>query len=139
MGISSLIIWTFMPPNPLVAFVFSPFVPNGNFWSLLICVVPRFVFPILAAWLYELLRTRKGRVFSASAAAGVGTLVHSLLVLSGIYLVFHGSEVVGGSYTLFLVAWGGLNAVMEIVIAVIVAAGLIVPLSKVNAVRMRQA
>ena len=33
MGICSLIVWTFMPPNPAVAFAFSPFVPNGNVWS----------------------------------------------------------------------------------------------------------
>ncbi len=132
LGISSLIVWTFMPPNALVAFAFSPFAPNGNFWSLLISVVPRFIFPVFAAWLFETLRKRRGLVFSASIAAGAGTLLHSLLVLSGIYIAFHGNEVVGGSYTDFLVAWGGLNAVMEIAVAVIVLGALIVPLTKVN-------
>ena len=139
MGISSLIVWTFMPPNALVAFAFTPFAPNGNFWSLLISVVPRFVFPIFAAWLFDVIRKRRGLVLSASVAAGAGTLLHSLLVLSTIYLVFHGNEVVGGTYTDFIVAWGGLNAVMEIVVAIIIVGALIVPLTKVNKNRVKPA
>jgi len=133
LGISSVIVWTFMPANPLVAFAFSPFVPHGNIWSLLISVAPRFVFPIFAAWLYETIAKRKGLALSASAAAGAGTLLHSLLVLSGIFLAFYGSDVVGGSYTAFLVAWGGLNAVIEIVLAVIIVPAVVVPLAKLNA------
>ena len=125
MGISALIIWTFMPPNPLVAFAFSPFVPNGNIWSLLICIVPRVLFPVFAAWLFEKLNKKSGLVLSATVAAGAGTLVHSLLVLSGIFLAFYGNEVVGGSYTTFLVAWGGLNAIIEIVIAILIAGSLL--------------
>ncbi len=136
MGISSLLVWTFMPPNPLVAFAFSPFAPNGNVWSLLISVVPRFVFPIIAAWLFEKLRKRTGKVLSASIAAGAGTFIHSLLVLSGIYFAFHAHEVVGGHYTAFLVAWGGLNAIIEIIIAIVVAGAVIVPLAKVNERRL---
>lgn len=138
LGISSVIVWTLMPPNPLVAFAFSPFVPNGNVWSLLISVVPRFVFPIFAAWLFDTLKKRKGLVLSASVAAGAGTFVHSLLVLSSIFLAFHGNEVVGGSYTTFLVMWGGLNALIEIVLAVIIVAAVVVPLSKINTRRTSQ-
>lgn len=140
LGVSSLIVWTFMPPPPgVAAFAFTPFAPNGNFWSLLISIVPRFVFPIFAAWLFEVLKKRRGLVLSASIAAGAGTLLHSLLVLSAIYLVFHGNEVVGGNYTNFIVAWGGLNAVIEIVVAVIIAGALIVPLTKMNGSRIKPA
>lgn len=140
MGISSLIWWTFIAPgtpSAVAAFAFTPFAPNGNFWSLLICIIPRFMFPIFAAWLYETLRRHRGLVLSASVAAGAGTLLHSLLVLSSIYLVFHGNPAVGGNYTDFIVAWGGLNAVMEIVVAIIVAGAVIIPLTKVN--RTKQA
>ena len=135
MGISALIIWTFMPPNPLVAFAFSPFVPNGNIWSLLICVLPRVIFPVFAAWLFGILNKRTGKVLAATVSAAAGTFVHSLLVLSGIFLAFYGNEVVGGSYTTFLVAWGGVNALIEIAVAAIIAAAVIVPLSKVNRAR----
>ena len=132
MGISSLVVWTFMPPNAVVAFAFSPFMPNGNVWSLAICLIPRFIFPVFAAWLFEKLNRRTGQIVSTSVAAGAGTLLHSLLVLSGIWLAFHNNAVVGGSYTVFIVSWGGLNAVMEIVIAVVVMGALIVPLSRFN-------
>lgn len=135
MGICSLIVWTFMPPNPLAAFAFTPFAPNGNIWSFFISVVPRMIFPVVAAWLFEKIRNKVSLVLSASLAAGLGTLVHSLLVLSGIYVAFHGHEVVGGNYTAFLVAWGGLNAVIEIVIAIVIAGAVIVPLARVNKVR----
>lgn len=132
MGISSLIVWTFMPPNAAVAFAFSPFVPNGNIWSLLICLVPRIIFPVFVAWLFDILKKRSKLVLSATVAAASGTFVHSFLVLSGIYLVFSGNAVVGGNYTTFLVAWGGLNAIIEIVTAAVIAGAAIVPLSKVN-------
>ena len=139
MGISALIIWTFMPPNVAVAFAFSPFVPNGNFWSLLICIVPRVVFPVFAAWLFEVLSKKSGLVLSAAVAAGAGTFLHSLLVLSGIFLAFYGHEVVGGSYTTFLVAWGGLNAIIEIIVAVIIVGAVIVPLTRLNNRKLKHA
>lgn len=134
MGFSSLIIWTFMPPNPAVAFVFSPFIPNGNIWSLIICLVPRILFPVVVAWLFDILKKRCKLVLSATLAAAAGTFVHSFLVLSTIYLAFHGNDVVGGDYTIFLVAWGGLNAVIEIIIAAIIGAAVIVPLTRINKV-----
>lgn len=132
MGISSLIVWTFMPPSPLAAFAFSPFQPNGNIWSLLICVAPRVVFPVFVAWLFEVLKKRSKLVPSATIAAAAGTFLHSLLVLTGIYLAFSGNPAVGGNYTTFLVLWGGLNAIIEIVTAAIIAGLAIVPLTKVN-------
>lgn len=135
MGISSLIIWTFMPPNALVAFAFSPFAPNGNIWSLLICLAPRIVFPVFAAWLFEVLKKRSSLVLSATIAGAAGTFIHSLLVLSGIYLAFSANPAVGGDYTTFLVLWGGLNAVIEIVTAALVSGLVIVPLTKVNKAR----
>ncbi|MCX6085113.1 MAG: ECF transporter S component, partial [Caldiserica bacterium] len=40
-GLFSLLVWTFTPPSPLVAFVFTPFytlgTTRGNVWSLVIC------------------------------------------------------------------------------------------------------
>lgn len=139
MGISALIIWTFTPPNPLVAFAFSPFAPNGNVFSLLICLVPRIVFPVVTACLFESLKKRSGLVLSATVAAAIGTFVHSILVLSGIYLAFRTNEVVGGDYVTFVVAWGGLNAVLEIAIAAIVAGAVIMPLSKINNRQVKKA
>lgn len=135
MGLSSLYIWTVMPPNAAVAFAFSPFAPNGNIYSLLITIVPRVLFPIITAWLFIKIKNKIKLVPAAAVSAVVGTLLHSALVLSGIYFAFHGNAVIGGSYVNFIVAWGGLNAVMEIVVAGVVAAGVIVPLQRINGVQ----
>ncbi len=39
-GLFSFLVWTFTPPSPLIAFVFTPFygpgTPHGNVWSLVI-------------------------------------------------------------------------------------------------------
>lgn len=132
MGISALIVWTFMPPNPIIAFVFSPAFEHGHIGSALISVVPRVLFPIITVYLFRLLRKRLPLVASASIAAAGGTLAHSVMVLSAIYLAFHGKDAVGDSLINFAIAWGGVNALMEIVIAAVVGAGIIVPLSKIN-------
>lgn len=132
MGFSALIIWTFMPPNPIIAFVFSPAYPGGNVFSALISVVPRILFPLVTVYLYRLSRKKLSLIPSAVIAAAGGTLAHSAMVLSAIYLVFHGNEVVGGDFINFIIAWGGVNALMEIVVAVVAAAGVIIPLSKLN-------
>lgn len=132
MGFSALIIWTFMPPNPIIAFVFSPAYPGGNVFSALISVVPRILFPLVTVYLYRLSRKKLSLIPSAVIAAAGGTLAHSAMVLSAIYLVFHGNEVVGGDFINFIIAWGGVNALMEIVVAVVAAAGVIIPLSKLS-------
>jgi uncharacterized membrane protein len=132
MGISALIIWTFIPPNPLVAFAFSPFAPNGNIFSLLIVLLPRILFPVIVAWLYIVLKKRMHISVAAALAAGIGTAAHTLMVLSGIYLAFHGNAVIGGAYVDFIIAWAGVNAIIEILAAVIVAAAVVVPLEKIK-------
>lgn len=132
MGFSSLIIWTFIPPNALVAFAFSPFAPNGNFMSLIISVLPRMLFPIVAFLIYSLLKDKVNTVFGAVVASISGSFVHSLLVLSLIYFTFKGNAYVGGNYTNFIVAWGGVNAILEIAAAGIIGGAVIVPLLKLN-------
>ncbi|MBP1543200.1 MAG: ECF transporter S component [Oscillospiraceae bacterium] len=156
MGVFSLIIWTFMPPNPLYAFCFSPFMPNGNIWSLVICIVPRMVFPVVAAVLFELLikifsknksvSKPKTIAFGAIVAA-VSSLIHSVLVLGTIFLVFGGNADISQSIieqagtgadvgissdlVTFLVAWGWLNSICEAIVAAIVCGAIVVPIRKV--------
>lgn len=156
MGIFSLIVWTFMPPNPLYAFCFSPFMPNGNIWSLVICVVPRTIFPFIAAIIFELLLKAFAKKGSASKpkviAAGVvsaviSSLIHSVLVLGGIYIIFGGNAEISqniieqagagadigisSDFVTFLVAWGWLNSICEAVVAGIACGACVLPLRKV--------
>ena len=56
-GVFSLIVWTFMPPSPATAFVFSPFYSlgdfHGNIWSLVICLVPRALTGTVTGMVYK--------------------------------------------------------------------------------------
>jgi len=137
MGICSFIVWSFMPPNPAIAFAFSPLAPYGNFWSLVICIVPRALFPVICVMIFDAMRKRFKMPVCAAVAAFVSTALHSLMVLSLIYFCFSGnsaiSDYIGATYVKFMVAWGGINAVMEVILAGVVAAGVIVPLKKVSA------
>lgn len=92
-GLFSFIVWTFMPPLPISAFVFTPFYSvgefRGNFLSLIICFVPRILIGVVAGASYKFF----GRIFKKDilpcAISGVlGSMTNTLLVLGGIYLFF---------------------------------------------------
>ncbi len=131
-GVCSLIVWSTSLLASPSAFAFTPIAPNGNVWSLVICLVPRILFPAVALWLYQLMNKKCNRAVSAAIAGGIGTFFHSFLVLSLIYLCFRGHETVGTSYLNVLLLWGGINAVMEILVGAVVCAGLVPPLHKIN-------
>ena len=49
-GLFSFLVWTFIPPNPAIAFLFTPFYTTlsyrGNFGSVIICFIPRILIGI---------------------------------------------------------------------------------------------
>jgi uncharacterized membrane protein len=129
MGISSLIVWTFMPPNPLSAFAFSPFANGGNFWSLLIAVVPRVLFPLIVRYIYDGLQpfisifiknSTASRVVNGVFSAAFGTLMHTIMVLGGIWIVFRNNGFLPAQYVEFIIMWAGVNAIVEMITAGIV-------------------
>lgn len=130
MGISSFIVWTFMPSMPAAAFAFTPFAPYGNIFSLIICILPRAAFPVITALIHGRLKNRVKLPVSAAISAAAGTFMHSFLVLSGIYLAFHSHPMVGGNYINFLVAWAGVNALIEILLGGLISSAVIVPLDR---------
>ena len=72
-GVFSLIVWTFMPPNPVAAFVFSPFYSlgdfHGNIWSLVICLVPRALTGTVTGMVYKGMCIVNQRKANKAAAA----------------------------------------------------------------------
>lgn len=132
MGICSFIWWNTIGIAYPTAFVFTPFAANGTFMSVVICIVPRVVFPFLAALIYEALKGRLKTVPAAAIASVAGTLIHSILVLGMIYISFYDSSAVGNDFIAFIIAWAGLNAVAEIIAAGVICSALVVPLDKVN-------
>ena len=125
-GLTSVINAT-VNPTP-TAFVFSPFMEfagvRGDYRSLIVAIVPRVLVGFLAGLTYEKLRKKNGTL-AINAAAAVGTLTNTVLVLGGIYLFF------GQSYASAMnVAYDALigimltivatNGVAEIVLAILV-------------------
>lgn len=91
-GLFSFIVWTFMPPSP-IAFVFTPFYSvgniGGNFWSLVICFVPRILIGVVTGVIFRALSGGlKNGFFSYTISGVVASLTNTFLVLGGIYLFF---------------------------------------------------
>lgn len=91
-GLFSFIYWSFIAPGPL-AFVFTPFYAPGNFYSLLICFVPRILIGTVAGLVFKLVhhfaaKNRVADVLSYILAGAFGSLANTVLVLGGIYVFF---------------------------------------------------
>lgn len=90
-GLTSLINNTFNPT--VTSFVFTPFYSlgtySGNFWSLVICFVPRILVGVVPHYLYRGMKKIKNNDVLALSVAGVGgSLTNTLLVMNFIYLFF---------------------------------------------------
>lgn len=108
-GLFSFLVWTFTPPSPLIAFVFTPFyglgTTHGNVWSLVICFVPRILIGVVAGACFNLLthmKWKSGFVYGLSGA--LGSLVNTFGVLGGIYVFFghNYATVLGKSFNVLL-------------------------------------
>ena len=90
-GLSSMLRATFAPG--LTSFLFSPFITvggiSGNFSSLLIVFVPRILLGWLSGKMYRMLLKMTGNSsISAMISAGLNTLIHTFLVMGGIWYFF---------------------------------------------------
>ena len=90
-GLTSLINNTFNPT--VTSFVFTPFYSlgtySGNFWSLVICFVPRILVGVVPHYVYKGIKKIKNNDVLALGFAGVaGSLTNTLLVMNFIYLFF---------------------------------------------------
>ena len=91
-GITSLLKNTIQPN--LTSFVFSPFIPvfgeeSGSVWAMVICLVPRIMIGVAAAFVFSLLvKFKINKTFASAAAGFCGSLANTVLVMGGIYLFF---------------------------------------------------
>jgi uncharacterized membrane protein len=107
-GLSSFIVNTFIIPTP-TSFIFTPFnaigAVSGNFWSLFICFVPRILLGVVAALLFKWIAQHdKSRYFAYGISALAASLVHTILVLGGVYLFFgqQYAQTIGQAYSVLL-------------------------------------
>ena len=143
-GLFSFIVWTFMPPAAPMAFVFTPFYQagpmQGNFWSLVICFVPRILLGVIAGLTTKFFETRfPKRAPLGYVLAGVfASIAHTILVLGGIYLFFGAeyAEVNGMAFEALLAALATVvatNGVLEAVLAGVLGVAVAVPVKKIMA------
>lgn len=108
-GLFSCIVWTFMPPNPVLAFVFTPFMEfagvAGGLKSVFICFVPRILVGTVAGLVLKGMRNvNLHDTFGYALSGFLGSAVNTALVMGGIYVLFGQSyaEALGIGYELLL-------------------------------------
>ncbi|HEP1801900.1 TPA: ECF transporter S component [Streptococcus suis] len=111
--------------SPL-SYVFSPFVENGNLFSVLIALVPRILIGITPYYIYKLWQNKAG----LGLAGLTGTLTNTIFVLSGIFIFFGG--VFKGDIKAVLAAIVSVNSIAEMVIATILTLAIVPVLQKVK-------
>lgn len=127
-GVSSLITATLRSGSPS-SFFFSPFI-SGSWWSVVISIVPRILLGLIAGWLFRWLQKSKLSVrISAGITAGASSLLHSILVMGGIYVFFadHYAQLMGIPQGGLLVAMAIIttqNGLVEAAIAIVICAAL---------------
>lgn len=134
-GLTSLFNNTFNPN--VTSFVFSPFYTaggvHGGIRSLIVCFVPRILIGIVAYYSYQYVIKIVGDKVSgksiAFAVAGVtGSLTNTILVMSGIYILFGSSYAVAkgiaveGLYKIIFAIIGTQGIPEAIIAAIIVTA-----------------
>jgi uncharacterized membrane protein len=138
-GLTSLLTATYEPIP--TSFVFSPFYSvgevHGNFFSLVVCFVPRILIGVMAYYVYRLLRKKASNVMSFVGAGIVGSLTNTILVMNFIYLFF-GKAYAEASQKAYDVLYGVImtvilvNGIPEAVIAAIIVTAIGIPLLKMK-------
>lgn len=145
-GLLSFLVWTLTPPSPITAFIFTPAYPPGNFLSIVICFVPRILLGLSAGLLFRWLMNLKesGKlpklpdVIPYMGAAIISSLLHTVLVLGGIYLFFGEAyaKAVGAAFQLLftmILSVVTTNGILEAFLAAVCAYAICKPLRKIMA------
>ena len=138
-GLFSFLVWTFTPPNPMFAFVFTPFYSfgevSGNFGSLLICFVPRILIGTVTGVVYTNLNRveyPKKDLLRFGVSGFMGSMTNTLLVMGGIYLFFGDvySSMVGKAMLMIIGFTFITSGIPEAIISGLVAFAVCRPLQK---------
>lgn len=137
-GLFSFLVWTFMPPSP-IAFVFTPFYSlgefRGNFWSLVICFVPRILVGTVAGLVYHGLHRLDGKKdWWRYVLSGLsGSLTNTVLVLGGIWLFFGDAYASIANKAILAIIGSSVltNGIPEAIVSIIVAVAVCKPLKQI--------
>lgn len=139
-GLFSLIVWTFMPPNPAVAFVFTPFYTqaeiSGNFASILISFMPRIFTGVAVGLSYGRLSKAfaSNQILCFSISAIVGSLANTLGVMGGIWLFFgeQYASVFENAMPLIMLSTILINGIPEAIVAAVASLVVCLPLYEIK-------
>ena len=124
MGLFSLTINTLVLTP--ASYLFSPFVPNGNLYSLVIAIVPRILIGVTPYFVYRWMHNRTGLI----TAGIVGSMTNTVFVLSGIYLFFGNSFGRGIQHFLGLIV--STNSLIEVIATVLITSAVVPALEKLK-------
>ena len=140
-GLFSFIVWTFMPPTPIAAFVFTPFYSmgelSGNFGSVLICFVPRILVGTVAGLSYKALSKAfpKKNVLCYSLSGALGSLINTFGVMGGIWIFFGNQySTIAGASMIYIIGLTILTSgIPEAIVSALVSSAVCKPLKIVLA------
>lgn len=131
-GLSSFIVHSFITPT-ITSFIFTPLNAigpvSGNLWSVVICFVPRILLGVVAALLFQWIAKRdKKRYLAYGISALVASLLHTFLVLGGVYVFFgqQFAQTIGQAFSAllgFIMTIVLTNGVPEAILAVVLTIG----------------
>ena len=108
------------------SYLFSPFVPNGNLYSVIVAIVPRILIGLTPYFIYKLLRGRAGLIF----AGAIGSLKNTIFVLGGIFIFF--GNVYDGNIQLLLAGVISSNSIAELIISALLTLIIVPRLEKIK-------
>ena len=108
------------------SYLFSPFVPNGNLYSLVIAIVPRILIGVTPYFVYRWMHNRTGLI----TAGIVGSMTNTVFVLSGIYLFFGNSFGRGIQHFLGLIV--STNSLIEVIATVLITSAVVPAIEKLK-------
>ncbi|MBF0779339.1 ECF transporter S component [Streptococcus cuniculi] len=106
------------------SYLFSPFVPNGQWYSLIVAVVPRILIGITPYLIYRLSQKHTGLLL----AGAIGSMTNTVFVLGSIFFLFSG--VFEGNIQAMLVTIIGTNSIAEMVIVAFLTMAIVPTLQK---------
>ena len=128
-GLFSLLKASFAAASP-IDLAFSPFLSGAPLQSIVMCIIPRILLGVIAAYLFILFRKlTKNEVASIIVSSLVATACHTVLVLGCLYLLFNSLALESG--VTIAAVFGTvitINGILEMVAAAVIALGVCKPL-----------
>ena len=95
-GLFSLIKASFAATTP-IDMAFSPFLSGAPIQSIILCIVPRILLGVIAAYLFILFKkVLKNEIVSILISALLATALHTVMVLGCLWMLFNSIAMEGG-------------------------------------------